>query len=164
MSGFVSWLLNVGRYIVIFTELVVIGAFLSRFWLDRENADLSERLRQEKAILDSTLEFENEFNLFQSRLLAINESLMNVKNPLEYMDIIIESMPKEVILSRYSFGNEGEPEASIAVSVFSESDLAKFVDNLISKDKVTSVKIGTIKREEGDSTMKINFTISFGNK
>jgi len=28
------WLTTVGRYVIVFTELIVICAFLSRFWLD----------------------------------------------------------------------------------------------------------------------------------
>jgi methyl coenzyme M reductase subunit C-like uncharacterized protein (methanogenesis marker protein 7) len=52
------YLTTIGRVIIILTELAVISAFLSRFWLDRKNADLSETIRQQKAILESTQEFE----------------------------------------------------------------------------------------------------------
>ena len=37
---FIKWTLNVGRYIVIATELIVILAFVSRFKLDRDLTDL----------------------------------------------------------------------------------------------------------------------------
>ena len=35
-----TWVLSVGRYVVVFTELIVISAFLYRFGLDRNLTDL----------------------------------------------------------------------------------------------------------------------------
>jgi len=36
-----KWLVNVGRWIIVFTELIVILSFLSRFWLLKKNFVLS---------------------------------------------------------------------------------------------------------------------------
>ena len=60
-ARFLKWVTSVGRVVIVFVELIVIGAFLSRFWLDRKNSDLSETLRQQKAILASTQEFEKDY-------------------------------------------------------------------------------------------------------
>jgi hypothetical protein len=38
---FLKWALSIGRYIVIFTELIVILSFASRFTLDRMVTDLT---------------------------------------------------------------------------------------------------------------------------
>ena len=37
-----TWILSTFRIIVIVTEIIVMIAFLSRFWLDAQNTDLSE--------------------------------------------------------------------------------------------------------------------------
>ena len=48
---FLKWLLNVGRWIVIVTELIVIIAFVSRFKLDRDLTNLNEKVKQKQAII-----------------------------------------------------------------------------------------------------------------
>ncbi|MBU4397602.1 hypothetical protein KKC08_05560 [Patescibacteria group bacterium] len=58
----IRWITTVGRVVIIFTELIVIAAFVSRFWLDRKNSDLSESIRQQKAILESTALFEVDYS------------------------------------------------------------------------------------------------------
>jgi len=158
----VNWLLSVGRYVVVFTELAVIGAFLSRFWLDRKNSDLSEEIRQERAILESTAEFEKEFRLFQARLKAIAKSLGKEEDVLFYLNSIVESMPRELVLLNYNFSGEGDKrQASVLVSVDSENALAEFVDNLLAQEEVTAVSIGTIEKEQETSGMRIQFLITF---
>lgn len=52
---FLIWALSTGRLVVILTELVVILAFLSRFWLDRQLSDL-RRLRFEKTQVAQSFE------------------------------------------------------------------------------------------------------------
>lgn len=39
---FLVWVLSTGKIVVVLTELVVIAAFLSRFWFDRRLSDLRE--------------------------------------------------------------------------------------------------------------------------
>lgn len=156
-----NWVLSVGRYIVIFTELIVIGAFISRFWLDRKNSDLSEEIRQQEAILTSTSGFEEEFRLFQLRLKTIAKVAGTSRDVSFPLELIAEVLPKGTHLSRYGFSGKGKKEISITISFFSESSLANFVDALLEKEEVISVKIGTIERKQGESGMRIQFIISF---
>lgn len=163
LGKLVNWLFSVGRYIIVFTELVVIGAFLSRFWLDRRNSDLSEELRQQGAILESITDFEKEFTLFQSRLERISQTLEKEKNPLNSLDLITASLPGDSLLLKYNFTEEEKNEATILALFFSEASLASFVDSLLSKEEVLSVRIGAIERERGASGMKIQFLVTFQN-
>jgi len=157
----IDWLLSSGRYIIIFTELIVIGAFLSRFWLDRKNSDLSEEIRQQKAILEATQAFEQEFRLFQTRLKVIAQYLEEDRNPLRPLDIISQSLPKGVVILKYGFVAEGRNEASVLALVLSEADLAQFVDNLLAREEIARVRIGTIEKEANTQGMKIQFVIGF---
>lgn len=46
------WSLSIGRLVVVLTELVVIGAFLSRFWFDRKLSDLRQvRMQRTASVL-----------------------------------------------------------------------------------------------------------------
>ena len=155
----VDWLLSVGRYIIIFTELIVIGAFLSRFWLDRKNSDLSEEIRQEKAILESTAEFEKEFRLFQARLSAAVKDLQASEDLLLPLKIIEETLPKDTFLIRYGFSGGKKNEIGVLVLVFSEESLAEFVSNILSRKEVSTVKIGTIERKEGATGIRLQLLV-----
>src|SRR5688500_5727921 len=63
-----AWLLSAGRTIVIVTELVVITAFLSRFWLDKTLTDLSQANNSKKAQIEASQAFEQEFKNAQIRI------------------------------------------------------------------------------------------------
>jgi hypothetical protein len=51
IGKFLTWALSIGRYIIIFTELIVILAFLSRFKLDRDLSDLNQSIREKQAVI-----------------------------------------------------------------------------------------------------------------
>jgi len=159
LGRLVDWLLSVGRYIIVFTELVVIGAFLSRFWLDRKNSDLSEEIRQEKAILESTAGFEEEFRLFQARLSAAAKGLQASEDPLLPLKIIEETIPSDTFLIRCGFSGEKKNEISVLALVFSEESLAEFVSNILSREEVSTVKIGTIERKEGTTGIRLQLLV-----
>ncbi len=157
-----NWVLSYGRYIIVFTQLIVIGAFLSRFWLDRTNSDLSSKIRQQKAILASAQDFERQFLSFQRRLSAIDKSFQKSHQPLEPLLVIAESMPPDVIMSNYNFSKkDDEINTSIKVQIFSEAGLAEFIDRLLSQETVKSISIGTVEKELGVSGMTLQFSINF---
>ncbi|MBU2592151.1 hypothetical protein KKD61_01670 [Patescibacteria group bacterium] len=162
LGKLVNWILSTGRYIVVFTELIVIGAFLSRFWLDRKDSDLSEEIRQRQAIISSINDFEEEFRLFQSRLSSVDRFLKKDIQPLSPLDLIVESLPPDILVSNYSFSEniEGQ-EVSLSTTISSESSLAAFVDRLLAKETINKVRIGTVEREQGIAGMKVQFLISF---
>ena len=63
-----NWLLTTFRYIVIVTEIVVMTAFLSRFWLDAKSTDLNELIKQKQAVIAASADFEKEFRLTKDNL------------------------------------------------------------------------------------------------
>ena len=159
---FFNWLLSAGRYIVIFVNLAVVSAFVSRFWLDKKRIDLSDQIRQRQAILESVSGFEQEFRLFQSRLNQAGNAIAAKEGVLAPLDLIIGSLPKDIIFLQYGF-DSSRKEASVSTFVFSEASLNVFVDNLLAKSNVSSVKIGTIEREQGAVGMKVQFLVGFSN-
>ena len=156
-----TWVLTVGRFIVVFTELLVIGAFLSRFWLDQKNTDLSEAIRQEKMILESTAPFEKEFNLFQARTNEVDKKLDETFTPLLPLEKVLAVLPQDIILVKYEFTAGVKNEASFSTQVFSEGSLAQFTKSLLKEKEVASVKIGTIEKEEGVSGSMVQILIKF---
>src|SRR3990167_1085348 len=68
-----KWLLSSFRIMVIITELVVMTAFLSRFWLDAKTTDLNDSIKQKQAVIESQNNFEKEFRKTQNRLVIFKE-------------------------------------------------------------------------------------------
>lgn len=68
LGRILRWALTAGRYIVIFTELVVIVSFVTRFTLDRQVTDLNKSITQKEAIIDSYGVLETDFRAAQSKI------------------------------------------------------------------------------------------------
>lgn len=158
----VSWLTTWGRAILVLVEVVVIGAFFSRFWLDRKNSDLSDNIRQKRAILESTLEFENEFRSLQKRFVEADAVLAKEEDLFFPMTIISRSLPSGIILKSFSFSQKEEGStATLIISVFSERSLSSFISQLLRDEKVDSVRIGSIKKEKIATGIEIGIAINF---
>jgi hypothetical protein len=69
-----QWILTSFRVIVISTELVVIGAFLSRFALDTRGNDLSDEIEAKKAIIVAYQEVEHNFKKTQEKIEIVKQS------------------------------------------------------------------------------------------
>lgn len=156
-----DWVFSVGRYIVVFTELIVIGAFLSRFWLDRWNTDLSTEIRQQRAILESTQEFENEFRLFQSKLDAIAQEVDQEEDLLSPFQIVVKSLPGDIYLRSFGWSEKNQ-QVTLNTAVFSEAGLSAFINNLLTQPEISSVDIGTIKKDKQTKGMEIRIIVNFG--
>jgi hypothetical protein len=57
-----------GKWAVIITQLVVMGAFLWRFGLDRKLTNLRKEIQQQVAVIESYSQIEEEFVLAQKRV------------------------------------------------------------------------------------------------
>lgn len=162
INKFIDWVLSVGKYIIVFTQLIVIGAFLSRFWLDRINNDLSAKIRQQSAILSSAQNFERQFRLFQSRLIAIDENLDKEKTPIDPLLIIGKNLPPDIYLLNYNYNDrDDQVSVNLQARVFTEIGLAEFIDGLINEEDISSVQIGDIEKKPGEGGMAISFQIKF---
>ncbi len=66
------WALTVGRYIVIFTELIVILGVVARFTLDVQRNSISENIADQQAILSNYLSTEKKFRRLQQQLKTVS--------------------------------------------------------------------------------------------
>lgn len=75
LGRFLKWALSAGRYVVVFTELIVIIAFISRFWFDRQLTDLREQRVQKSAVVESFKDTQNTFEQTKAMLNLIKNTL-----------------------------------------------------------------------------------------
>lgn len=140
-----SWLLSSFRIIVIVTEMVVMIAFLSRFWLDAKSADLNDSIKQRQSIIAASADFEQEFKKTQKEILIFSELTMEDHLTTDYLDNVSSFLPPEVALISFSLiGNEIRLEG---VSP-SERSIAQFVANLESTDVFKEVSITQVSTDK----------------
>jgi len=163
-NRFIRWLTTAGRFVIVFTELVVVLAFISRFWLDRKNADLSETIRQQTAILESTKDFENEYLALQQRLTFVKKYYQQAPDYAPKIQSLIESSPPGIVYNRFSLSRpKGSPtvQSDMIVYAYQESSIVDFVTNLILNPNVNSVNIKNIEKKPKDTKYTINLSLSF---
>lgn len=153
------WIVSTFRVILIITELFVIGAFISRFWLDAKNTDLSEEMKDKKNIITSLSTFEEDFKDVQNRLVVFDSYKENEGVINDNIRSFISYKPSGV--SFESISADLDKVVVVANSV-SEIELQQFLVNLKSEDMFENIKLSGVTMEKYGSTIK--FTITAGIK
>jgi hypothetical protein len=158
------WLTTVGRYVIVLTELIVICAFLSRFWLDRTNSDLSEVIRQQQAILASTGSFETEYTQLQQRLNTIKNFYQNQPEYQTKIQALTDSTPLDITYTNLTLTQDtsNHTTADIQFSAYQESSIVNFITNLIVNPQISSVNIQTIEKKTKENIYHVDLSLIFG--
>lgn len=156
LGQFLKWALSVGRYIVIFTELIVILAFLARFKLDREISDLSEEIEQKKVIVESAKGMEEDYKELQFKIgqvKAIWEGQKNYRGLLEKLGVIT---PIDAVINSIDITGDS---LDLKAEVFSDAGLATFIKEFKTSKYFSNVVLGTISKGEEKETGGFNFVL-----
>lgn len=150
-----AWILSTFRVIVIVTEIIVMVAFLSRFWLDAQNSDLNEQIQQKQAVLVASQNFENEFKLTQKRLQVFN-NLTNQTKLSETLNKVTLSLPPDVILT-----NIVTTKSSVEINgnTPNEKSIQQLSINLNSREGFSEFTVTKITTSIEDESV-LDFTVS----
>jgi hypothetical protein len=162
----IKWLTTVGRWVIVFTELIVVSAFISRFWLDRKNSDVSETIRQQQAILESTQSFEKEFNSFQQRLEFIADFYKNDPQYNQKITALVNSTPKDLIYQTLLVKKDKDTKkvsATASLTAFNETSIITFINNLTLNPNIETIKINQIEKKQQENNYSINISVVFKN-
>lgn len=117
------WALSYGRYIIIFTQIVVLSVFFSRFILDREHIDLKEAIQQKQALITSIADVETEIRTIQDRLKKIKDIDTSQAVPLHVVNFIQSVTPLDIYYSQFSLTSGSLHLKGISRNLGSLSDL-----------------------------------------
>lgn len=146
-----KWAMGTFRIIVIVTEMVVMGAFLSRFWLDAQNSDLNDSISVRTAQILAQSDFENQFRAVQNKL-SIYNSLASLAKDSDKLNSIGSKVPQDVILSGVSLE---DTSAKLKGTASSEIGIAQFISNLQSDKSLKNVDLGSISTSENDASLTV---------
>lgn len=161
-----KWLTTVGRWVIVMTELVVVLAFISRFWLDRKNSDLSETIRQQQAILSTTQNFESEYKSLQQRLTLIKKFYDNDPKYDQKISLLINSTPNDLVYKNLSIKTDTQTNkvtAEASLIAFNEVSIIAFINNLKLNKDIETVNINQIEKKSEENNYSISFSVIFKN-
>ena len=146
-----KWAMGTFRIIVIITEMIVMGAFLSRFWLDAQNSDLNDQIKLFSAQISAQAQFEKQFRSVQTKLSIIKTITQNQK-PTDSLTVITSKLPQDLTLTSVAVQNGS---IQIKGTAGSEIGIAQYISNLKTEKTFKSVDLGQINSSEGNSSLTV---------
>lgn len=154
LGRFLKWSLSVGRYIVIFTELIVILSFATRFTLDRMVTDLNSSINQKQRVIESYGDLETNFRFIQRQIEDYNQ-LKQESNLVDIFPILNENVPRDVVFESLLI----RPESiNFTGSALSQDALNTLVNNLQFSPYFTQISVNKIE-SRGEKVAGFNFDI-----
>lgn len=137
-----AWLLSFGKWAVIVTQLIVMGAFLWRFSLDRELTDLRREMAEQVAIIKSYEAVERDFILTQKRLETAATVIEQQKGVTEELSSLSRITPLDVWYEKLTV-----TPTSTSISAYSRSlpGFSQFLSAIQTDPRYSSVSVGRIQ-------------------
>jgi Tfp pilus assembly protein PilN len=148
--------LTIGRYIVVFIELAVIMAFLSRFYLDREIGDINDKLKDQTAVLEANKDFEKTFRLTQQRIAAVGGVLATQPQFSKVIDRVTALVPAEVSVTRLVVDRQ---TIQLSGTVDNQSILGLLITNFRQSPDFSDVAVTNILYGSAETAGKLQFTL-----
>lgn len=162
LGRILAWLLSTFRIIVIFTEVIVMGVFLSRFWLDAKANDLNELLRKNQSILATTTDFENDFRDIQTKLDTFSKVTSLKTNFSETITKVSKNLPLDVYLTSIQTTDNSIQMKGNSIS---EIAISQFLANLKNvQDFSNVILMGTNTSQQNNSLIEFSVKIELSSK
>ena len=154
-----DWVTNTCRIVVIITEILVLGAFGWRFWLDRRLTDLETAIEGKGEILKSLSDQEEEIRTLQAKLTSYKELWTQSSNFTPIIQELNTYIPQETEDLEVSV-RETEEGRTLVVSGKVDRDKISDLENSL-KDSLSfsDVALSAIERESGLENIYI-FTLN----
>jgi Tfp pilus assembly protein PilN len=151
LGRILKWAMGTFRIIVIVTEMVVMAAFLSRFWLDAQNSDLNDTIATKTAQIASQSDFEKQFRITQNKL-SIFKTLADSPQPSDKLNMVGSKIPPDVILTGVSVNDTSAQINGVALS---EADIAQLLDSLQNEKSLKTADLGSLSTSENDPSLTV---------
>lgn len=143
-----KWSLSVGRYIVIFTELVVIVSFVTRFSLDRQVTDLNKAIDQKKNIILAFGDLDENFRNIQFKIDNYKQ-VEQQRNIAEVFPKLTEITPPNVIYEELTVWQDRVNLTGLAQN---QGALNTLINNLQISDNFFEVAVEKIESDDEQSS------------
>ncbi len=158
VSKVYTWLTTIGKYLLIFVEIIVLAVFFSRFILDEKNNDLSEEIKSQISFLsDPAWKAKNLlYTNTQSLLTDIEVIRMGQKFNSELISEIINTIPPSLSLKNFSFNGE---RVSLGLEA-GELDSVRVYETALKGNSRYSDVSFNIKKDDDGIKISVSFIIT----
>lgn len=139
-----TWALSIGRYIVIFTEIVVILSFVSRFQLDRQVTDLNNEILQKSNIIQSYGDLEQNIRDIQKKI-EVYEQLKTTQPIQDIFVVLTQITPEEIEYKELGIKSD---TISITGRTRSTQALTRFLTNIQATPYFSNVVVDNISNKD----------------
>lgn len=150
-----KWAVSVGRYIVMFTELIVIISFATRFSLDRQVTDLNQAIVQKENVILSYGDLEERIREVQTKIDQYQQ-LEQQKNIVDVFPSLSTITPSDVQLDELIIR---PTSVTLAGTTLSQSSLNLLINNIQLSSSFFNVSVDRIETSEDQSGL-LEFRIS----
>ncbi len=156
-QDFLKWAVNVGRFIIIITELVALGALLYRFNMDRKVIDLHDQIKKAELFVKSQAAKESDYRSIQARLENIKLTQEDTRAKIEIMNSILDAIK----VGNFSSTNLTVNLNSIRINgtAFSIFPINNFIESLKQNPNVTSISLDEISSTGQGIQFKMNMEL-----
>jgi len=154
---FYYWTINIGRAIIVLTELVVLGVFLARFKIDRDLNDLSESIEIKQGVYQSYSNLEPRFRLVQERLAAVKGVTDRQLSFSQALTDIAQAAPSGLALVKLDLNAQ---EIFLRANAASPLDFADFISSLTASRKVKAIILTNCNYNGGEGLFYIAVKIT----
>jgi len=137
-----EWSLVFGKWAVILTQLVVMGAFLYRFSLDRKLTDLKKEIASNVAVINSYEQVERDFTLLQKQVNQAKSVIESQERIVKTMDGVARITPNEIWFDRMTI-----TPSNLAMTAYSASlpGFGQFLRAVQADSLFNGVRVGKIE-------------------
>lgn len=155
LGKFLAWALTVGRYIVVLTELVVLGAFLFRFKLDADLAIIGEKIKSKQAVIESFGDLEDKVREIQQKLKIIKQVEGERVDGEKVLAEISKTTPTNVSFQKIDYDEGGIGCEGVSLT---ELEISKFINEMEKNPFFSGVFLETLGWG-GAKKPQIEFTV-----
>ena len=141
-DSFFKWAVNVGRMVIITTELVALFALLYRFTIDRKIIDLHDQIKKAELFVKAQSTKEKDYRSIQERLKNIKETEADTQAKITIMSSILDSIAS----GNFSSTNLTISQSAIKINgiAFSIFPVNSFIENLKGNPNVVSISLDEV--------------------
>ncbi len=148
-----DWIATFGRYIMVLTEIVVLGTFISRFALDRKLTDLNEEISQKQEILEVNQDLEQRIRSVQQQLLETKTIMASQSTPVLSLASLQRIIPMGTFIQTCNLQNT---RISLDMTSLSVESFNQFLVNLSATRELTSIQINDIAKDQTGITYSLS--------
>lgn len=144
------------RYIIVMTQIVVIGVFFYRFTIDQQVIDLKESVNQKQEIIRITLPMVNEVKAIESKITVIKKLIAEQKNFSEHFTYITSIIPETIIINNLHIS---EQDITLEGKTADLNSIRLLYERLKKDQKFKTVSLGKVSKEEEIFTFSLNISL-----